>query len=138
MITSERANDYLYREFINVICKKNETMIRYDYQTRCPAVGQDVPGMPNIEIHLLGKSMFLLEVSEYFIFPVDKKNTDPTIGIYGVDHWQVSYGNKTRDDIYGQLFIQKYGLHIKYTREAAEDDMPDRILMTLYTNSSTN
>jgi hypothetical protein len=73
----------------------------------------------------------VLAVFEYFIFPIDKNNTDPTIGTFGINHWgDTRTFIDSNVDQYGQLFIQKYGLHIAYTRES------ERITMILRTNSS--
>ena len=52
MITNRYTNEYLDREFIEVICAVKPSEIQYDFRTVCPDIGQNVPGMPNIEIHL--------------------------------------------------------------------------------------
>lgn len=117
---NKRVNYHLDREFVNVMCTtSNKTVNQYKYPTVCPAGGFVVDGFPMVQIFEDHYELFNFDDKDYFLFPISQNKTTPTEATYGISahaeqpHWKdnnIEYisGNTQL----GQVFIQKYGLHV--------------------------
>lgn len=103
--------NYLKHEFTNLVCEELEEIeTLLNYGLSCGSVQKSINGFPEIVLKLKDNREISFNSNEYMIYPTHKNSTTPIRGFFGFD----SFETGEQKFILGQIFVQKYGLHIEY------------------------
>lgn len=130
MSLSTQLIDYLSTYFMLNICNQYEVVASDSVALRlCMSSGNSISGMPDIQLYLTNGRVLSFSSSEYFIYPTIKALTEPILGIFGIQLYNLDYNGtigykkEISNHFFGQLMVQKYPLLVAYTQDGDEAGM---------------